>query len=666
MTASRLLTRTPALALRRSALAAALAAAFAAQASQHLADATALSLEQLLEVTVVGAAKYEQKQSEAAAAVSVITRNEIKAFGWRTLDQALASLPGVHTTYDRQYTYLGLRGFGLPGDYNTRVLVTVNGNRINEPTYDGGPFGSQLPLDMDLVERIEFIPGPGGAVYGQNAMFGVVNIVTREGSDLAGHAEAALAWKDPQALREGRLTWGRRLDNGVSVLLSASALRMRGEDLRLDFGDAGVSGVARRLDGERDKEFLLRASRGIWSFDFVYGDRRKDDPTGAFFSDPLVPGQYERDAYAVAQLMLRDSFADNQLDLSARLFAGHNRYRSELSYEGGFYSYPADSRWRGLELRALYTGMRDHKLMLGLEAQDDVQRDQAALDLSDPANNILMPGAGYRYGVYAQDEWRIAESLVATLGLRVDRNDSTGTQKSPRAALIWQANADTTLKALYGRAHRAPNAYERDYDDGQALVGNPMLAGERIDTFELVADRRVGRELALRASAYRWSMKNLIALGIDPTSGLPQYQSGEPVDAKGLELAADRTWSNGARLRGNLSLQRVSSGGGDLPNSPRRLVKVNLSGPLPWAGLRAGLEWRWESSRLTLDGSRLGGRALADLNLGTESLAPGLELSLKIANLHDKRYAHPGADTNWQNAITQDGRSARLQVSYRF
>ena len=79
---------------------------------------TELSLEQLLETTVTTASKYEQKQSEVAGVVSVITRDEIKAFGWRTLDQALASLPGIHLSYDRLYSKIGARGFGLPGDYN--------------------------------------------------------------------------------------------------------------------------------------------------------------------------------------------------------------------------------------------------------------------------------------------------------------------------------------------------------------------------------------------------------------------------------------------------------------------------------------------------------------------------------------------------------------------
>ena len=112
--------------LRPLLLCAPLIVSFSAVANPS-ADLTALSLEQLLGISIVGASKYEQKQGDVAASVSVITRQEIKTFGWRTLDEALASLPGVHTTYDRQYSYLGMRGFGLPGDYNSRALVTING-----------------------------------------------------------------------------------------------------------------------------------------------------------------------------------------------------------------------------------------------------------------------------------------------------------------------------------------------------------------------------------------------------------------------------------------------------------------------------------------------------------------------------------------------------------
>ncbi len=643
-----------------------LALACAITTHSHAAgDITSLSLEQLLEVNIVGASKYEQKQGEVAAAVSIITRQEIKAFGWRTLAEALASLPGVHTTYDRQYTYLGTRGFGLPGDLTARVLIAINGNRVNDPVYDGGPAGREFPLDLDLVERIEFIPGPGGAVYGQNAMFGVVNVVTRTGATVDG-AELALATQRPQGGREGRASWGRLLDNGVDVLVSVSGMRARGEDRFYDFGSAGVSGVAAGLDGERDREFFARVARGGWAFDFVHGDRRKDDPTASYQSDPLVGGQFSRDSYHLAQLQYQDDFADGTLHLSGRLFAGRYRFGSILSY-GTAISSPSVGDWRGAELRLVSTAFERHKLMAGIEAQDNRRTDQAALDLVNPLNDIRILKSGYRVGLYAQDEWRFADALTATFGLRIDRNNATGTHSSPRAALIWQASPQTTFKALAGRAHRAPNVYERDFGDGLSQAPNPALRGERIDTLELVADHRIGSDLGLRGSLYQWKMHDLIALGIDPASGLPQYQAGGAIQARGLELSADKTWSSGARLRGSASLQNVAYlAGPALANSPRLLAKLNFSTPLPLAGLRLGYELQYNSKRLSLDGSKLAGYAVSNLHLSTEALAPGLELSLGIRNLFDQRYAHPAADINRQNAFEQDGRSVSAKLVYRF
>jgi len=261
-------------------------------------DLTELSLEQLLDLPVVGASKYEQKQSEVAAAVSILTRDDIRAFGWRTLGDALASLPGMHTSYDRQYGYVGMRGFGLPGDLNTRILLMLDGNRVNDPVFDGGPTGREFPLDMGLVERIEFIPGSGGAVYGQNAMLGVVNVITRNGAAING-TELAAGAQSSQRLGEARATWGRKLDNDLDLVLSVSGMRARGEDLFFDYGAAGVSGVASGLNGERAEQVFARASRGHWSFDFQSGDRRKDDPTAAYRADPLVAGGYQRDRYTM-------------------------------------------------------------------------------------------------------------------------------------------------------------------------------------------------------------------------------------------------------------------------------------------------------------------------------------------------------------------------------
>jgi outer membrane cobalamin receptor len=622
-------------------------------------ELTHMSLEQLMQISVVGASKYEQKQSQIGAAVSVITRAEIRAFGWRTLDQALASLPGVYVTYDRQFTYLGVRGFSLPGDYNTRVLVTINGNRVNDPIFDSGPFGRELPLDMDLIERIEFIPGPGGAVYGQNAMFAVVNIVTRTGAEVNG-AEAAVGYQQPQSLIEGRASWGARLGNGVDVLVSVSGMNSQGQNLFFDYGASGKSGIAWGLDGDRTKQFFGSVARGPWSFEFVYGFEHKDDPTALYQSDPLVPGAYQETGYALTQLQYQDNFANDTLHATARLFTGNDVSNERLSF-GTFYAYPSTPDLIGIEARLVTSAIASHTLMAGLEAQDNYNIDQSQMVAAQPSLNISVPGSGYRIGVYGQDEWRLSNVLAATVGFRVDHNDTTATAVSPRLAFIWQATPETTAKALYGIAHRAPNAFE---DLARFEPDAPLLHldGETIDTLEFDLDQRVGRDLALRASVYQWTLHNLI---LEDDSTADVYANTQPVDTRGIELSTDKTWDSGARLRDSVSLQHATyRSGEEVANSPKVLGKLNFSSPLPVGGLRLGYELRYDSSRLNLNGTSLGGYALSNVFLSTESLAKGLELSLGVGDLFDKHYAQPASASHWQTSLEQDGRSVRADIHY--
>jgi iron complex outermembrane receptor protein len=187
-------------------------------------------------------------------------------------------------------------------------------------------------------------------------------------------------------------------------------------------------------------------------------------------------------------------------------------------------------------------------------------------------------------------------------------------------------------------------------------------------------DHRINHSLLVRGSVYRWEMQGLVTLGtttaVDPGTGtveISQYQSGEDVEATGVELSADKTWDWGGRLRGSLSYQDVAYASGDgLDNSPQLLGKLNFSGPLAATGLRFGYELQYSSKRQAIDGTDLDGYWLSNLHLSADKWAKGLEVSLSLYNLFDTRYAHPGSDINWQNALEQDGRSTRLKVSYQF
>ena len=133
--------------------------------------------------SVFTASKYEQKVTDAPARINIITAKEIESHGYQNLADILRSVPGFYTTYDRNYHYTGIRGFGIPGDYDTRILTLVDGHRVNENIYDSSSTKRGFVLDVDLIERVEIVRGPASSLYGSNAFFGVVNVITKNGRD---------------------------------------------------------------------------------------------------------------------------------------------------------------------------------------------------------------------------------------------------------------------------------------------------------------------------------------------------------------------------------------------------------------------------------------------------------------------------------------------------
>ena len=142
-------------------------------------DLTALPLEALLQRDFISASRLARQVSDAPSAVAIVTADDIRAYGYRTLAEVIASMRGLYVTDERRYQYMGGRGFGDAEDYAGRVMLLVDGYAVQDNLFDQAFIDESGLIDLELVERVEYVPGTGSVTYGNNALLGIINVVTK-------------------------------------------------------------------------------------------------------------------------------------------------------------------------------------------------------------------------------------------------------------------------------------------------------------------------------------------------------------------------------------------------------------------------------------------------------------------------------------------------------
>lgn len=650
----------------------------------NLAD---LSIEQLVGVevaSVYAASKYEQKVTQAPASVSIITSDEIKKFGHRTLVDALRSVRGLYVSSDRNYSYLGVRGFQPPGDYNTRVLVLMDGHRLNDNIYDSTDLDREV--DLDLVDRVEVIRGPSSSIYGSSAFFGVINIVTRRGRQIGG-AEASVEAGSFDSYK-GRFTFGDKFNSGVELLLSSSYYTSAGQqnlyfpefDQRISADPrAANNGIAEDADAEEAANLFSSLRYQDFTLSGSYAYRSKHVPTASFLTVFNDGREETTDIRSYVDLKYDHGFSDESR-LQARVFLDHYSLTGTYPYDFALPGDPPDivldkdgikGDWAGTEWQWTRHILDRHALLIGGEYRENIRQYQANYDAVSPPFYYLKDNHQSRtLGLYAQGDAALLTNLVLNAGLRYDQFFSSfGGTLNPRMGLIYNPWQGGTFKLLYGKAFRAPNAYEQFYYPAQDTL--PKLEPETIRTYEFVYEQYLADTYRLSFSGYYEDIENLISqtnvVGGDVVFGNIAFANIDSARALGGEFELEANYESGLMARISYALQQACDGDHrELSNSPRHLAKFNLACPIFQDNLFAGVELQYQGEVKTLSGNHADDFWIANLTLFSRELVKNLEVSASVYNVFDTHYGYPGAEDHLQDVIEQDGRSFRLKLTYRF
>lgn len=632
-------------------------------------DLMSMPLEDLVRVQVYSASRHSEDISKAPSSVSIITAEDIRRYGWRTLGEALRSLRGFYISDNRQYTYLGVRGFMRPGDDNPRILLLVDGHRLNDKIYDTAAIGTEFPLDLDLVDHIEVVRGPGSSLYGTNAIFGVINIITREPRQETAvevNGDAGSLWS-----RRGRATlMGSR--GQWSGLLSGSMYRSAGNaQLYFPIFDTPLTnnGIAENGDGSHDEQAFAELRYRDIRIEGLLADRVRQFPTGAAGAVFDDPANHENDARGYIEASLsRKLGADTDLDVAVHYDA--------YDYAGsGDYGPPGVSPLAvRVKSRADWVGVDGtvtqhfgkQQFTAGAEYEYDLGLKQwtYAVGQPDVFRSDEKPWLG---AVYGDAELNVIPQLTLHAGARWDKASNFHNSVSPRGAAIWTPDDRTAVKYIVGMAFRDPNAYEAYYADGVTVVPGPApLTPEQILSHELVLDRSLKAWLSLTVDGFYNRLKELISQVPEPDTTVSYFVNHDRMHAKGLEAELVAQSGTGWSARATYAATMTGSDTNDQPpqDAPHTLATLHGSAPLGSWGT-AGLELLYVSAMSDERGTRVPASLLPNLTFGTKPLWGGWQFSSSLYDALNRRWSSPAGPNDPEDQMQMDGRGWRFQAGYR-
>ena len=589
---------------------------------------------------LISANRQVESRTATSAANTVFTRDDIDRLQPTSVTDLLTRVPGV------QVAPTGGRG-SLPGIFirgtkAAQSLVLVDGVRIANAT--SGDSGLQF-LDVDQIERVEVLRGSRSALYGSDAIGGVIQIFTRRASGAGLHPRLRLA-------AGSNHTWQRSL--GVSGNDGATRFNLGAS---LD-ETAGIDATGLSFASDNDHDAYRNQSLNL-SLSHTFGDRFEaglnlldsrgrseyDNPFGRF--DPVTFDSFGQKPYTDFSVSSLGTYFDAQLTDTwhSRLEVAHSENRDDkrdkLSDERFvFNTYRDQITWQNdLALT------EQHNLMVGGDWYED--RVHASTDFTEDSR--------WNRAVFLQHRYS-AERFSTELGVRRDQNQQFGGQTTWSGTLTLPLNADNDLLLSYSEGFRAPTFNDLYYPQ----FSNPDLKPERSKSYELQWRSQLTADSRLETSLYRTDLRDAIIFGQD---SVPRNVASARIN--GVEIALDQQWG---AWHSQLGLALIDPRDRDSGHTLARRARRTLSLDLDRQVERFDLGVSWQAVSASYDDeanrNRLGGYGLLGLR-GGWAATDELRLELKLDNLLDKGYSralysYEGASYGYR----EEGRTALLSLTW--
>lgn len=609
-------------------------------------DLTDMSLEALMNIEVTSVSKKPQKQSEAAAAIFVITNDDLRRWGVTNIPEALRRVPGIEVArIDANKWAITSRGFN--SRFANKLLVLIDGRSVYTPLFAGVYWDSQ-DVVLEDVDRIEVIRGPGGTLWGANAVNGVINIITKNAADTQGNMVSVTAGNEVKGI--GSVRHGGKLKNGADYRIYAKyASYDEGYNPDGAHDDWRTGQIGFRSDWVKtDRDSITLQG------DYYRGKAGQlvNIPSGPSGPPPttVIPTVDDIDTHGGNLLFRWSHVLENTSNFALQVYYDHVGRDGAVLFE--------DRDTFDIDFQHHFRWRDRHDVVWGFDyrhTHDDTDNN-ATFSLDPASKNVNL------YSAFIQDEVSLKDNLRLTAGIKLEHNDFSGFEYQPNVRLAWAVDDSQTWWGSVSRAVRTPSRGEHDVtlrlvppatsDPGIPVYaqGNNDYDSEDLVAYELGYRFNYRNIWSVDAATFYNDYDNLRTLDPQLDPGPPAavlfpFDNNMKGKTYGVELAGQWQVRRGWRLNASytwLDMQlRLTDGSSDSASQSAEQASP-VSKAAVWSALDFGNNLQFDAALryvgdIEVSGARIDSYVEADLRLGWEA-RPGLELSIIGQNLLDNRH----------------------------